>query len=108
MIGKIKECDLFFGVHVLGTGFSPTDTCWKERAVALEHNKPRILTGEFGVVADGTPDHQQVVLDPEQPDRSESRLLAFLEQSSLPLKTQQALKALATIALGLLMFAPQE
>lgn len=108
MGARIQECDLFFGVHVLGTRFSPSDACWQERAVALQHNKPRILTGQFGVVADGTPDHQEVILDPEQPDKSESRLLAFLGQSNLPLQMQQALKALATIALGLLMFAPQE
>ena len=108
MLAKIQECDVFFGVNVLGPGFSEADICWKEREVALQHNKPRILTGKLGVVADGVPNHQEIILDPDQPDKSESRLLDFLRQSLLPPKTQQALKALATIALGLLMFAPQE
>jgi hypothetical protein len=105
---KIRECDIFFGVNVLGPGFSEADACWKEREIALQHNKPRVLTGKLGVVADGVPNHQEIILDPDQPDESESKLLAFLSKSLLPVTTQRTLKALATIALGLLMFAPQE
>ena len=107
MRSKIQGCDVFVGINVL-QGFPEQDkeAFWKEREIALSSGNPMVLIGTpEGLVINNNKD---VFLDPEQPDKSESRLTDFLERTPLSPDTTRAVGALGTVALGLLMFAPQE
>jgi hypothetical protein len=48
------------------------------------------------------------LIDPSNPERTESGIVQFLMQANLQQNTKTALIALGTIALGLLLFAPQD
>ena len=85
------------------------DACRHELNAGLFHNKPVIVMTE----SHWTPDLQRVAglkvvtIDPQQPEVAEREIMTYLRQIQTEQTGRTALLALGTLALGLLVFAPE-
>ena len=103
---KLREADVILGV--VGAGLS--EACRQELNTGLTVAKPTL------VMADPLPAQQLqpyfgsnlIVIDPANPDRAELGIVQHLKSIDAGHQAKNALIALGTLALGLLIFAPQD
>jgi hypothetical protein len=103
---KLIDSDLVLGV--VTTGMS--DACRQELNTARNNLIKSII------LADPTPAFSLqeyfpgniIVIDPTNPARAEQEIVQVLEQAKVEQAAKTALIALGTLALGLMLFAPQD
>ena len=103
---KLKEADIVLGV--VGTALS--EACRQELNTSRAIPKPTIVMAD-PVVADQLKPYfstNLVVIDPAHPDQTELGIVQHLRAVDAGQQAKKALIALGTLALGLLIFAPQE
>ena len=103
---KLKEVDVVLAI--VGSGV--TESCRQELNTALAFAKPTIVMAE-PVFAKALKPHfgaNIVVMDPANPERAERGIVQHVKNIDAEESTKNALLALGTIALGLLIFAPQD
>ena len=103
---KIGEADVILGVVAAGL----SEACRQELNAALALRKPTIVMADphftsllqpvFGV--------NLVVIDPENPGHAELVIVQYLKSINAGQDVRKALLALGTLALGLLILAPQD
>lgn len=87
-----------------------SDACRAELNAAKALGKGTIVMAEPGVASQLEPyfPGKVLVIDPANPAQAESGIVQFLKKTELKQDAKTALIALGTIALGLLLFAPQD
>ena len=103
---RLRESEIVLGVVTLAL----SEACRKELNLGVEMGK-RII-----VLADPAQEKalaryfplNLVVFDPSDPTKAEQRIVEFLRGWKLQQDAAKALLALGTIALGLMIFAPQD
>jgi hypothetical protein len=103
---RLRESEVVLGVVTLAL----SEACRKELNLGVEMGK-RII-----VLADPAQEKalaryfplNLVVFDPSDPTKAEQRIVEFLRGWKLQQDAAKALLALGTIALGLMIFAPQD
>lgn len=103
---KLSDADVILGVA--GAGFS--DACRQELDTSRVMGKPAIVMVD-PLVAPQLETYfgsNLIVVDPANPDRAERAIVQHLDTLDVEQKAKKALIALATLALGLLIFAPQD
>jgi hypothetical protein len=103
---KLREADVVLGV--VSTGVS--EACRQELNTSRAMSKPTIVVADPVVAAQLEPyfGPNLVVVDPDHPDRTELGIVQHLRAIDTGQQAKNALIALGTLALGLLIFAPQE
>ena len=99
---KIEETDVILGV--VAVGFS--GACRQELNAGLALSKPTVVIADphFAPVLEPMFGANLVVIDPENPDR----VVQHLKNIEATQNAAKALLALGSLALGLLILAPQE
>lgn len=103
---KLIDSDVVFGV--VTTGIS--DACRQELDTA------QICSIERIILADPTPAFQLracfpdniIMIDPANPAMAEQEIVQVLERTKMEKASRTAMIALGTLALGLMLFAPQD
>ena len=102
---KLHEADVILGV--LGAGLS--EACRQELNTSRAIPKPTIVMADPLVAQQVQPYFPDlIVIDPANPDRAELGIVEHLRIIDGAQKAKKALIALGTLALGLLIFAPQD
>jgi hypothetical protein len=102
---KLNEADVILGV--LGAGLS--EACRQELNTSRAMPKPTIVMADPLVAPQLQPYFPNlIVIDPANPDRAELEIVQHLTSIDAEEKAKKALIALGTLALGLLIFAPQD
>jgi hypothetical protein len=102
---ELEQSDVIIGV--VTTAMS--EACRLELSTAKQRNKKTILVAEPRLASWLQPYFPElVVIDPADPAAAERAIVEFLRKSKMEENAKKALIALATLALGLLLFAPQE
>jgi hypothetical protein len=103
---KIRDATVVLGV--IGSGFS--EACRQELTAALALKKAAIVMADPAFAAPLQPHfgNQLVVIDPSNPGAAELAIVQHLKLIDAQDSAKKALLALGTIALGLLIFAPQD
>jgi hypothetical protein len=103
---KLNEADVVFGV--VGAGF--TEACRLELNAALTLRKTAVVMSDPTFAPQLLPyfGSRLVVIDPASPDRAEFGIVQQLKAVDAEQNVKKALLALVTLALGLLIFAPQD
>ena len=102
---KLSEADVILGV--LGAGLS--EACRQELNTSQAIPKPTIVMADPLVAPQLQPHFPDlIVIDPANPDRAEFGIVQHLRSIDGAQKAKKALIALGTLALGLLIFAPQD
>lgn len=103
---RVVDADVVLGV--VAAGFS--EICRFELNTALQHQRPTIVMAELSFASKLQPflGENLVVIDPNNPGAAELRIVEHLKSIDAAQSQKQALLALGTIALGLLIFAPQD
>lgn len=103
---RIGDADVVLGV--IATGLS--EACRQEINTGLAPRKPTIVMAEPGYARDLAPvlGANVVVIDPAAPEQAEHGIVQHLKAIDAEQSAKTALLALGTVALGLLIFAPQE
>ena len=103
---RLQGCDMVLGVLTVVL----SEACRNELNLAKELSKRIIILAEPGLALSLEPHFPGsiAVIDPADPARAEHGIVEFLRQSGLQQDAAKALLALGTIALGLLIFAPQD
>ena len=102
----MREADVVLGVA--GTGLS--EACRQELNTGLALPKPTVVIADPLIAPELRPyfGSNLVVVDPEDPDQTELGIVQHLRAVDAQQKARKALIALGTLALGLLIFAPQD
>jgi hypothetical protein len=102
-VQKLTEADVVLGV--VRAGF--TEACRMELNTALTLQKTTIVMADpaFAKMYFGP---NLVVIDPAYPDQAELAIVQQLRTVNAEQNAKKALLALGTLALGLLIFAPQD
>ena len=105
-VQKLSEADVVLGV--VGAGLS--DACRQELSASRSMPKPAIVMADSHVAAQLRPyfGANLIVIDPANPDQTELAIVAHLKAVAGEKQAKNALIALGTLALGLLIFAPQD
>jgi hypothetical protein len=87
-----------------------SDACWKELNVGKTLRKTTIILAAPIVAAELAPyfPGSIVTINPVDPAQAEQAIVQFLKRSEMEKQNQNVLIALGTLALGLLLFAPQD
>ena len=103
---KLNEADVVLGVIAAGL----TEACRQEINTGLALSKPTIVIAEPAYAGQLAPylGPNLVVIDPAAPELAENGIVQHLRAIDAEQNARKALLALGTVALGLLMFAPQE
>jgi hypothetical protein len=103
---RIGDSDVVLGV--IGSGLS--EGCGHELSVALALKKPVIVMADPANAAALRPylGPSLLVVDPADPGAAELEIVRYLKAVDAQDSAKKALLALGTIALGLLIFAPQD
>ena len=103
---KLKEADVVLGV--VGTGFS--EACRQELNTSRTIPKPTIVMADQVFAQQLRPffGPNLVEIDPANPDKTEAMIVQRLKAIDAGQQAKKALIALRTLALGLLILAPQE
>jgi hypothetical protein len=103
---KLHEADIVLGV--VGAGL--TEACRQELNVALTLHKTTVVMADPMFAPQLLPSFGSslVVIDPANPDRAEAGIVQQLKAVDAAQNAKTALLALGTLALGLLIFAPQD
>jgi len=103
---KLKDADVVLGV--IGAGVS--EACRQELNTSRALPKPTIVMSDPLFAAQLQPyfGPNLVVIDPVNPDRTELAIVQHLKSIDAGQKAKKALIALGTLALGLLILAPQD
>jgi hypothetical protein len=103
---KLMDSDIILGV--VTTGIS--EVCRQELNTAQSSKKKAIVIADPASASwlqDYFPGNV-VVIDPANPAAAEQQIVQFLKQTEIEQAAKIALIALGTLALGLMLFAPQE
>jgi hypothetical protein len=110
---NLDASDLVLGVigsslGVLGGGLS--EACRQELNAGVAAGKPTIVMADPAVAPQLQPHFgpHLITIDPAHPDRAELAIVEYLKSIDAEQNAKKALIALGTLALGLLIFAPQE
>jgi hypothetical protein len=103
---KIAESDVVLGVVASGL----SESCRQELNTSLTLRKPTIVMAAPGFLPVLQPffGSNLVVLDPANPEAAELAIVQHLKTVDAEQNAKKALLALGTIALGLLLLAPQD
>lgn len=105
---KVLDSDVILGV--ITTGMS--DVCRQELDAARAFaRKKEVIVLADPAIAPQLQDYfpgKVVVIDPGNPAQAEQQIVQFLKQTEIEQTARTALIALGTLALGLMLFAPQE
>ena len=103
---RIGDADVVLGV--IATGLS--EACRQELNTGLALRKPTIVMAELGYARDLAPvlGANVIVIDPAAPEQAEHGIVQHLKAIDAEQSAKTALLALGTVALGLLIFAPQD
>lgn len=103
---RIGDADVVLGV--IATGLS--EACRQEINTGLALRKPTIVMAELGYARDLAPvlGANVIVIDPAAPEQAEHGIVQHLKAIDAEQSAKTALLALGTVALGLLIFAPQD
>ena len=105
-IERLHASDVVLGVVTVAL----SEACREELNSGKKMGKRTIVLADpsqAGALAPYFPGHL-VVFDPNDPAKAEQSIVQFLRGSGLQRDAAKALLALGTIALGLLIFAPQD
>ena len=106
-----SEISLVAADVVLGVVTSSvSDACWHELNAAKRLRKNTIVMAEPVVAPELEPHFtgSVLVINPADPAQAEQGIVQFLKKTELEQGAKTALIALGTLALGLLLFAPQD
>jgi hypothetical protein len=103
---KLREADVVLGV--VGSGVS--EACRQELNTSRAIPRPTIVMADPQVADQLQPyfGPNFIVIDPVHPDRTELGIVQHLKAIDTGQQAKKALIALGTLALGLLIFAPQD
>lgn len=103
---KLAESDVVLGVVVAG----PSEPCRQELNTAIALRKTSIVMcyPEFETMLKPYFGANLIVIDPAHPDRTEIEIVQYLKMVDVEKTKQNAILALSTLALGLLIFAPSK
>jgi hypothetical protein len=103
---RIWEAEIVLGVVTVGL----SEACWRELDIGKRLGKKTMVIAEPVFAAQLEPSFPGSVLmmNSANPAEAEAGLVQFLENANLKQDTAKALLALGTIALGLLLFSPQD
>ena len=103
---SIQDSDVVLGM--IGSGLS--EACRQELTAALALKKATIVMADPAFASPLQPHfgNQLVVIDPANPSAAEQAIVQHLKLIDAQDNAKKALLALGTIALGLLIFAPQD
>jgi hypothetical protein len=101
---KLHESDVILGVISAGL----TEACRQEVNTGLALKKSTIVMASLALADKLHPyfDANLVVIDPFNPDRTEQEIVRHLKNVDAQPSAKEALLALGTLALGLLIFTP--
>jgi hypothetical protein len=104
--GRLRESNIILGV--ITTGIS--EVCRQELNTAQSLAKRAIIMADPASASrlQAYFPGNVVVIDPANPATAEQQLVQFLKQTEMEQAAKTALIALGTLALGLMLFAPQE
>ncbi len=106
ILDKLLSSDIILGV--VTTGIS--EVCRQELNTAQSFDKKPIVLADLAL-APSLQDHfpgNVVVIDPANPAEAEQQFVQILKQAKIEQAAKTALIALGTLALGLMLFAPQD
>jgi hypothetical protein len=100
----LKQSDVVLGVLT----FAVSEACRREFDYSQQAGKKLMILADpsQGALQQSFPG-AVILLEPTDPSQAEQKIVEYLRRSELQ-EDAQALLALGTIALGLLIFAPQE
>jgi len=103
---KLGEAEVILGV--IGAGLS--EACRQELTASLAMRKTTLVMAESDLAGQLQPDFNGdvIIIDAANPDRTEFELVHYLKSLDAEERAKNALKFLGTLALGLLIFAPQD
>jgi hypothetical protein len=103
---RLREADVVLGIVT----FVASDACWLELNTGKRLGKKIIVLADPGIAQDLMPHFPGSILaiDPLNPAQAEASLVEFFKNANLQSNLTTALLALGTIALGLLLFSPQD
>ena len=105
-LDKLMDSDIILGVVTIGI----SEICQQELNTAQSFNKKAMVIADPASASwlqDYFPGNV-VVIDPANPAAAEQQIVQFLRQTEIEQTAKTALIALGTLALGLMLFAPQE
>ena len=104
---KLNDADVILGV-LGGTGL--TDACTQELNTGIALQKKTIIMSDPLLALQLQPHFGSnlVVIDPANPDQAETGIVRYLKTVDAEKNVKNALLALGTLALGLLIFAPTD
>jgi len=103
---NLRAADVVLGVITSAI----SEACWQELNSAKRMGRNTIVMAE-PVAASRLEPHfpgNVLMIDPADPAQAESGIVQFLKKTELEQDAKTALIALGTLALGLLLFAPQD
>lgn len=106
ILDKLLNSDIILGV--VTTGIS--EVCRQELNAAQSFNKKPIVMADFALapsLQDFFPGNV-VVIDPANPAAAEQQFVQILQHAKIEQAAKTALIPLGTLALGLMLFAPQD
>ena len=103
---RLKESEFVLGVLTVAL----SETCRRELNLGKQLGKQTVVISEPALASQLAPyfPGSVLVIDPASPANAELRIVQFLQDADLKQDAAKALLALGTIALGLLLFAPQD
>jgi hypothetical protein len=103
---KMNEADVILGVVASGL----SEACRQELKAALAAPKPTIVIAypQFAPVLQPAFALNLIIIDPMSPDQAELGIVQHLKRIHAARSASKALLALGTLALGLLILAPQD
>lgn len=103
--GPLIESDVVLGL--ISGGLS--EGCRDELNLSIQLGKKLIIVAGIDIAPQLLlPGANVIVIDPAHPDLAEQSIMFQLKQIDIDQKNRTALLALGTLALGLLIFAPQD
>jgi hypothetical protein len=106
ILDKLLNSDIILGVVTTGV----SEVCRQELNTAQSFNKKPTVMADLALapsLQDFFPGNV-VVIDPANPAAAEEQFVQILKQAKIEQAAKTALIALGTLALGLMLFAPQE
>ncbi len=103
---RLRDADVVLGIVT----FVLSDACRQELNAGKRLGKKTLVFADPAIAQDLMPHFPGSILtiDPLNPAQAEASLVEFLGNANLQSNVAAALLALGTIALGLLLFAPQD
>jgi hypothetical protein len=105
-VQKLGDADIVLGV--IGAGLS--ESCRQELNLSRTTGKPNIVMSDPAIAPQLQPyfSPNLIIIDPVNPDRAELEMVKYLKTIDVQQNAKKALIFLGTLALGLLIFAPQD